>query len=317
MEINEKEILESLKEKLCVQENVLKALIWTLKKNYYGSLSQNILLLGPQGTGKTTLVKETLNALQIPYGEVYDMFGDETNIALFIKGLIQIANNNQDGKFEGALLIHDMENCFLHDGFSSFSSIVNAGTFLFQDEQMFDISKITFIGEVNTNSLEEIFPKANDFEKDFENGYFVSPILQMVKEITTDENVVVKDENGNTITSPYLYRYIVQKLKQQFLSPNCTKTFGRQIFMDNMTFDDTIKAVNSPVSILNEYRDDLMDEYINSEEFVKKVANEVIESGMMLHSLAGAIEDVAINDYKHKVKVFKKNSLLKPTNERI
>ena len=81
------------------------------------------------------------------------MFGDEINIALFIKGLIQIVNNNQDGKFEGALLIHDMENCFLHDGFSSFSSIVNAGTFLFQDEQMFDISKITFIGEVNTNSL--------------------------------------------------------------------------------------------------------------------------------------------------------------------
>lgn len=312
MAVNEMEIFNSLKDTLCVQEEVLKKLIWTLNKNYYGNLSQNILLLGPQGSGKTTLIKKTLEALDIPYGEVYGMYSDEVEVLPFIKGLIQIASKNSDNKLSGALLIHNMEDCFLNGGFNSLTSIINAGNFVYQDDQVFDISNITFIGEVNTNYLNDVFPKENDFDKDFDEGLFMSPILRIVKEITTEDNLVIKDEDGNLITSPYLQRYVVQKIKSAFLSSMCVKTFGRQIFMDDMTFNDTIKAVNSPISVLNEYRDDLDDEYIDSDDFVKKVASIVIESDTGLHSLADAIENVAVNDFNHKVKVFKQGSLLKP-----
>lgn len=314
MAVNEMEIFNSLKDTLCVQEEVLKKLVWTLKRNYYGNLSQNILLLGPQGSGKTTLIKKTLESLNIPYGEVYGMYGEDVDVLSFIKGLIQVSKKNSDNKLSGALLIHNMEDCFLNGGFNSLTSIINAGTFVYKDNQMFDISDITFIGEVNTNYLNEVFPKENDFEKDFDEGLFMSPVLKLVKEITTEDNIVMKDENGNLITSPYLQRYIEQKIKYDFLSAACVKTFGRQIFMEDMTFNDIIKAVNSPVSVLNDYIDDLDDEYIYSDNFVKKVASIVIESDIGLHSLAEAIENVAVNDFKHKVKVFKRDSLLKPND---
>ncbi len=312
MAVNEMEIFNSLKNTLCVQEEVLRKLIWTLKRNYYGNLSQNILLLGPQGSGKTTMIKKTLESLDIPYGEVYDMYSDDVEILAFIKGLIQIASKNSDNKLSGALLIHNMEDCFLNGGFNSLTSIINAGNFVYQDDQVFDISNITFIGEVNTNYLNDVFPKENDFVKDFDEELFMSPILRIVKEITTEDNIIIKDEAGNLITTPYLQRYVEQKVKSAFLSATCVKTFGRQIFMDDMTFNDTIKAVNSPISVLNEYRDDLDDEYIDSDDFVKKVAAIIIESDTGLHSLADAIENVAVNDFNHKVKVFKQDSLLKP-----
>ena len=80
--------------------------------------------------------------------------------------------------------------------------------------------------------------------------------------------------------------------------------------MDGMGAKEIESALNSPISVLNLYRDELSDVYINSDDFINKVVYYIMESNDGLHSVSKAIENVVLNDFKHSDKVLKKNSVL-------
>ena len=85
--------------------------------------------------------------------------------------------------------------------------------------------------------------------------------------------------------------------------------------MDNMNSQEIMKALKSPYSALNLYKNDLTCEYINSDEFVNKVVYNILESGEGLHYVMMAIEDAILDDHKYKQKVLKKGSLLDLKNK--
>lgn len=74
--MNEFEFYSLLKDNICMQDEALRKLIWVLYRNFYlnGNFKQNILLIGERGTGKTTMLKEVADFMDIPMGDVYDMF---------------------------------------------------------------------------------------------------------------------------------------------------------------------------------------------------------------------------------------------------
>ena len=109
-------LYELLKENLRIQDEPLKKLIWVLDKNFNSdyNMKQNILLIGDRGSGKTTMIKETAELMDIPVGEVYNAFSsNEINYDLIASGLFQMnMNGNNDG--EGILLLHDFQDSFIY-----------------------------------------------------------------------------------------------------------------------------------------------------------------------------------------------------------
>ena len=313
--MEEQTIYNELKDELCIQDEALKKLIWILYRNFYYDNydKQNILLIGERGTGKTTMVREVANSLGIPMGEVYNMFSPKgLNMNNFITGAYNMMNEN-GGSSNGIIVLHDFQNCFLYGISSNFNSMVASGTINFDNKKFYDVSNVTLIGEIDTNNMEDIFPKEYDTLFELENGHFVSPTLNFVKLLTTNANKIQVDENGNKIPNPLFEKYISEQMRQSFLSPICSEAFNKKIFMDNMWMDDIVEALQSPHSVLNLYNDDLNEEYKNSDAFLKKVAAYIMESAVGLHAAGEAIESVALNDSKHDEKVLKKGSLLKST----
>ena len=49
-----------------------------------------------------------------------------------------------------------MRNCFIYGGFNELKSIITSGNFTYNN-RFFDVSKVMFIGEIDTNDLEECF----------------------------------------------------------------------------------------------------------------------------------------------------------------
>ena len=72
--MNRQMFFELLKENICIQDEALKKLVWVLYNNFYGenSIKENILLIGDLGSGKTTMIKETAELMDIPMGEVFN-----------------------------------------------------------------------------------------------------------------------------------------------------------------------------------------------------------------------------------------------------
>lgn len=310
--MDEQIIYSLLKENLCVQDEALRKLIWTLYRNFHFSsnFQQNVLLIGERGTGKTTMVREVADLMDIPMGEVYDMFlPGGFNVSLFLNGIYQIMSKGENIG-NGILLIHDFQNSFLYGSSTGFNAMLASKTMNLGEAGYFDVSNITFVGEIDTNQMKDIFPKERDVLTDLEDNYFMSPTLNLVKEYLDDTNTIRVDENGYKSVDLRFEKNLVGQIRKRFLSPGCSEAFGQKIYMENMGREEILKAMNSPFSVLNLYRNDLEEEYITSDEFVKKVVYQVLESGEGLHSLSSAIEEVALNDYKRNEKVLKKGSLL-------
>lgn len=310
--MDEQVIYSLLKENLCVQDEALRKLIWTLYRNshFSSNFKQNILLIGERGTGKTTMVREVADLMDIPIGEIYDMFlPGGFNVSLFMNGIYQIMSKGDEAS-HGILLIHDFQNSFLYGSSTGFNAMLASNTINLGESKYFDVSNITFIGEMDTNQMKDIFPKERDILADLENNYFMSPTLNLVKEYLDDTNTIRVDEHGNKTIDLRFEKNIANQIRTRFLSTNCKEAFGQKVYMENMGISEILKALNSPFSVLNLYRDDLDDDYINSDEFVKKVVYQVLESGEGLHSLSEAIEEVALHDYKRDEKILKKGSLL-------
>ena len=304
-------LYELLKENIGIQDEPLKKLIWTLDKNFQSDYNykQNILLVGERGSGKTTMLKETANLMEIPMGEVYNMFvPNGFNLDLLLNGIAQIMNESRTG--EGILLLHDFQDSFIYDRTSTFNSMLAAGTLDLGEGSYCNVSNITFVGEIDINNMRDIFPQERDLLAELENNNFVSPTLNVVKEYLTDVNIVTVDEEKNISVDLQFEKYIANQISNRFFSSVCAQAFGKKIFMEDMRSQELIKALKSPLSVLNLYKEDLIDEYINSESFVKKVVYQIMESGKGLHYTSEAIERVALFDHKNNQKVFKKGSLL-------
>lgn len=304
--MDEKTAYELLNTDFEFQEEALKKLIWTLSKNNKSfKRPQNILLLGEAGSGKTTLVESVAHTLEIPIGHAYNVFNEFGNIDKenFMNGIYDLAYSVNEDELKGVVLLHDFQNCFYNNTFDYLCSLIKAGAFRTKKGAC-DISKITFIGEINTTSANDIFVQDYDTLEEFEKGNYNDSILKLLNPI--EEKY---DSDGNKIINP---NEVAQILKKQFISNECKKTFSKQIFLENISLKDMPDIITSPLSSLNDYKDDLLEEYIKSETFIKKVAYQVYESMEGFHYISKAIEDIASEDYKNNVKVYKKGSLLKP-----
>ena len=311
--MDEQEIYELLKDIILVQDEALRKLIWTLNKNFdeKNDFKQNILLIGERGTGKTTMVKEVTELMDIPFGEVYHLFSQSgINPRLFLNGIYKMMISS--GTDKGVLLLHNFQDCFLHGYSMAFNSMLASGVIDLGSEGYYDISNITFIGEIDTNNTRDIFLSTSDDLSDLDSNNFISPTLNIIKNYLTDANKIYEDENGNKTINVSLEKYIADQIRGQFLSSTCSDVFESKIYMEDMDTKNIIKAIHSPLSTLNLYRDDLTEEYINSDSFIKKLAYYVLESGEGLHSVSQVIQKIALNDYKHNEKVLKKGSLLVP-----
>lgn len=311
--MEEKIIYELLKENIYVQDKALKKLIWALYRNFYLDFGrkQNVLLIGERGTGKTTMLKEVCDTMDISLGEVYDLFmPNGINISLFLNAYYKVMNNSEDGR--GIMLLHDFQNSFLYGQSMTFNSMLASEMLNLDDYGFWDISDITFVGEIDTNNVKDIFLSSKTDLSDLDSDKFLSPTLNIVKEYLTNDNRIKTDEDDNKTASIYFERYITEQIKNKFLSSTCFEVFPVRIHMEDMSADDIIKALSSPISVLNLYRNDLTEEYINSKEFIQKVSNLILESDDGLHFASKAIENTFMKDLKHKEKVLKKDSLFLP-----
>ena len=310
--MDEQVIYSLLKENLCVQDEALRKLIWTLYRNshFSSNFKQNILLIGERGTGKTTMVREVADLMDIPIGEIYDMFlPGGFNVSLFMNGIYQIISKGDEAS-HGILLIHDFQNSFIYGTSDVFNAMIASGVLELGEDSYWDVSNITFIGEIDTTNAEELFPKERDFLTDWQNGQFASPVLNVVQSQISNDNTITIDEEGNKIPNVGFVRFVTNQIRNRFLSSYCAEAFQRKIFMDDMGSKEIYEALCSPHSALNLYRNDLDDDYMHSDAFIQKVVYQIMESGEGLHYVATAVEDVLSHDVKQNKKVLKKGSLL-------
>ena len=304
-------IYELLKENLRIQDEALRKLIWVLDKNFNFdyNIKQNILLIGERGSGKTTMLKETAELMEIPIGEIYNMFTPSGfNVNLFYNGVSQMMQDSSTGK--GILLLHDFQNSFIYGTSEVFNAMIASGTLELNEGTYWDVSNITFVGEIDTTNVKELFPKERDFLTDLQNGQFVSPILNIEQDYISNDNVITLDEEGNKIPNLGFVRFVTKQIRNRFLSSSCSQAFQRKIFMDDMGSKEICDALYSPHSALNLYKNDLLDDYFNSSAFIQKVVYQIMESGEGLHYVTKAVEDVLSHDVKQNEKILKKGSLL-------
>lgn len=304
-------LYELLKENLRIQDEPLKKLIWVLDKNFNSdyNMKQNILLIGERGSGKTTMLREVAELMEIPMGEIYNMFlPGGFNVNLFYNGVSQMMRDSSTGK--GILLLHDFQNSFIYGSSDVFNAMIASGALELGEDSYWDVSNITFIGEIDITNAEELFPRERDALTDWQNGQFVSPVLNVVQSQISNDNTITIDEEGNKIPNVGFVRFVTNQIRNRFLSSYCAEAFQRKIFMDDMGSKEIYEALCSPHSALNLYKNDLDDDYMHSEDFIQKVVYQIMESGEGLHYVTTAVEDVLSHDVKQNKKVLKKGSLL-------
>lgn len=304
-------LYELLKENLRIQDEPLKKLIWVLDKNFNSdyNMKQNILLIGERGSGKTTMLREVAELMEIPMGEIYNMFTTGGfNVNLFYNGVSQMMRDSSTGK--GILLLHDFQNSFIYGTSDVFNAMIASGVLELGEDSYWDVSNITFIGEIDITNAEELFPKERDFLTDWQNGQFASPVLNVVQSQISNDNTITIDEEGNKIPNVGFVRFVTNQIRNRFLSSYCAEAFQRKIFMNDMGSKEIYEALCSPHSALNLYRNDLDDDYMHSDAFIQKVVYQIMESGEGLHYVTTAVEDVLSHDVKQNKKVLKKGSLL-------
>ena len=167
-----------------------------------------------------------------------------------------------------------------------------------------------FVGEIDVNGFEDCFiPKPYILLKILMMLFYLWIIVgDEVKMIIND--LLMTDILTDDIEEGYERKYR-EAIKRSFLSVECNKIFSKKIFMDSMRLEDIKKAIESPISELQMYSDDLCEEYMASPGFINSVANHIRESTIGLHDMEEAVLDTAFSDNKRKVKVFKDSSLLR------
>lgn len=305
-----RKIYDELSELLCNQDKALKELVWTIAKNQKLARPRNILLVGELGSGKTTMVQLTADKMNMPLAEVSGFCTESGfNKTILFDAFCKLFMKNDREGCKGIVLIHDMKDCFLYGGFSELEALITSAFFTYENNY-FDLSQTMFVGEVDVNGYEDCFiPKPvytleNIDEAILSLNYSGDEVKMIIQDLLMND--ILTDD----IEEEYNMKYR-EAIKRTFLSVECNKAFSKKIFMDDMRLEDIKKAIESPISELQVYSDDLCEEYMASPGFINSVANHIRESMVGLHDMEEAVLDTAISDNKRKVKVFKDNSLLK------
>jgi hypothetical protein len=303
-EIDSKKVYEDLKEPFFNQPEALRNLIFTLDLNQKNSKTagQNILLLGEYGGGKTTLVKKVAQNMNIPLVISYNMFdGEELNLDVFANSINKLIMQNDNHDLKGIVLIHDMEKAFINDMFEDLSSLLSYNVIIKVNGKELDFSNVTFIGEINNDTYPDVFPKV------------ITPIDLAIEQVNDSKCVnpnELSEEQEENLSNEQIEKLNLFLTKQDYLSRDCMRLFKKRIYMERLTINDVIKIMDLPFSQFQIYRNDLDEEYFNSNEFKAMVANQIIQSNMGLNYLSEAIENTAAADSKHLVKVYKPKSLM-------
>ena len=301
-------IYELLRDNLCIQDKALQKLVWALYNNFYNDgVNQNILLIGDRGTGKTTMFKEAADLMDIPFGEVHNAFSfDSINMKLLANGLVQLGVNSDN--YEGIILLHDFQDAFIRGHSLEFNAMVASNILNLDDFGYFNTSNICFVGEIDTDNVRDIF--GNDLIlSDLDTNSFNSPTLSIIQSYLTNANRVVENEDGSRRANVGFEKYVSDVIKNRFLASTTLDVFKQRIYMEDMGTEEIVKALNSPISTLNLYKDELLDDYMISDEFMRRVAGYILESGEGLHAINAAIENTFMSDLKSDKKVLKKGSL--------
>lgn len=310
--MNINEIYDDLSKTLCNQDKVLKELIWFINRNKKLNRPKNALLIGEFGTGKTTIVEQISQKMNIPFTKIsglYSPYG--VNAKVLSDAFSRLFIINEQKCIKGIALIEDMRNCFIYGGFNELKSIITSGNFTYNNS-FFDVSKVMFIGEIDTNDLEECFNKKPQYtlenlEDNFASEHFADTEIRNII-----EDLIAFNEEIDDPADIYSDQY-KEAIKRSFLSAECNKVFGRKIYMEGLQLKDICKALKSPISELHTYKDDLLEEYISSDHFINSVAGHISESLIGLHDLDDAVREVSDYDSK-RIKVYKKESLLSLNN---
>lgn len=308
--MNTKDIYSELSSLLCNQDRVLKDLILTLANNRKVARPKNVLLVGPLGSGKTTMVQLAANRMDIPLAEVSGFCTfNGVNSKVLYDAFSKLYVLNERNNCFGIVLIHDMRECFLYGGLSALESLITSAMFTYENHFL-DLSKTMFIGEVDNNGFEDCFLPKPEYTLDrleeaiMTLDYSGDEVKRIIEDLVSFGDEI--DDVEEVYTSKYR-----TALRNTFLSVECNKAFHKRIFMDNMKLEDIKKALNSPISELKVYSDDLCEEYMTSPRFINSVASHIKESMVGLHDLDAAVAEVADFDNSRKVKVYKDNSLMR------
>ena len=308
MDIREK--YNELNSLLCNQDKALKELVWTIHQNKKLAIPRNVLLIGELGSGKTTMVENVAEKMDIPLAEVSGFCSMNGISPVFLyNALCKLFVKNNSEEFKGIILIHDMRECFLYGGLDVLNALFTSKLFSYENH-LIDISKVMFIGEVDINGFEDcfiekpIYTLENLDEISFDEKYCGDEVRKII------HDMIFVDNEDEEVEEYYSYAYR-QALKNTFLSLECKRAFNKKIFMESMKFENIKKVLESPISELRVYNEDLDENYMSSSQFINSIVNHIQESTVGLHDLDDAVHDVTKHDYKRKVKVYKDNSLLK------
>lgn len=305
-----KRVYEELNELLCNQENALKELVWTIAQNQKLNRPRNVLLVGQLGSGKSTMVELVAQKMEIPMVSISGLCtSDGFTPKVLSDGLTRLFLENNQESFRGIVLIQDMRDCFIYGGFSALSSLITSRTFCF-DGHLFNLDKTMFIGEIDNNQFEDCFIEKPVYTlENLEEAFLPEncdpdEIKRIIEDLVSFGDKI--DSLGDIYSD--IYR---DALKRTFLSIECSKIFSKKIFMEVMRVENIRSALESPISELNSYSDDLCEDYMKSPHFINSVAGHIRESMVGLHDLNQAVQEVASFDDKRKIKVYKENSLMK------
>ncbi len=267
------------------QDDILKKLILAFNNNNKNGnqFHQNILLLGRYGFGKTTLVKQAVKTLNMPLCEVNGVFSlNAVDMDQFANAINELYETTESLDLYGVILIHEMAKCFQYDQIEALKQVILPQNIYSVDGTAVNISKVTFVGEIDTNDFDQKYINENKKPIGFGNRHTNTneeEISQAVYEIINDYST---------------HRMFNTQLKMNELKDENVK--------------EMLKSEISPLKVLESNYGLIKNSIIlKSDEFINEVAEKVITSENGMHDAYQIAQQLAYdkignyNDSKAKL----------------
>lgn len=250
------DILDSIQRKFIGQEIVVEQLFYNIINNQYLAQSNDVMdgersiifLDGPSGTGKTAIIREITDKLDIPFAATsitkYSATGYEGgNLTDLLENLVKKANGNVEKAQRGIIILDEFDKISYKsecgDGLGMKKAVqqqlldfmgggkytINVGTnVLFSNQVEFDTSKLTFaclgaLTDLRTQKQKRKQPLGfiSTTEEDDISSYSITP--QDLIEIVGFEKELVARFNTYLHTDEYSKETLTRILKESPLSP--------------------------------------------------------------------------------------------------